>query len=425
MVNPLYATRAGIEANQLTSLNKLIAEQVSHNPFWTKRLSKVGLEKGVQSIDEFFQKCPLLTKADLVQDQREFRPFGSNHAKPLEAFTRFHQTSGTTGEPIRWLDTPEGWSGLVDNWIEVYRAAGVTKESRVYFAFSFGPFIGFWLAFDAAEHVGCLCLPGGSLTTGARLRAIFDNEVDTICCTPTYAMRLAESLNEVGLDPGQSKLKRVIVAGEPGGSILETRLRFESLWPGARFFDHHGMTEVGPVTFEAPSVAGSLQVVESGYLVEVIDPESTEPVPLGTSGELVITTLNRWHSPVLRYRTGDLVKAIEGPAPDGSHNRLLEGGILGRADDMVVVRGVNIHPSAVESVVRSLPQIHEYRVLVAEDREMTELRMEISVEGSSKTVAVQLEERLRLTFNLRFPVSVVPADALPKFEMKAKRWLRA
>ena len=193
-------------------------------------------------------------------------PFGTNLTYPLTCYTRFHQTSGTTGQPLRWLDTPASWEAMVENWMDVFRAATIGAADRVYFAFSFGPFIGFWMAFESAERLGCLCLPGGGLSSVARIRAILENAATALCCTPTYAIRLGEVAAEEGIDLAESNVRRIIVAGEPGGSIPATRRHIEQLWPGARVFDHHGMTEVGPVTYECPVVPGVLHVIERGHI---------------------------------------------------------------------------------------------------------------------------------------------------------------
>src|SRR5262249_37611068 len=163
----------------------------------------------------------------------------------------------------RWLDTPESWDWMVENWCEVFRAAGVGKNDRIYFAFSFGPFIGFWMAFEAGARLGALCIPGGGMSSAARLRAILDNGAKGRCCTPTYALRLAEVAAQEKIDLRQSRIKTIIVAGEPGGSIPAIREQLTQLWHGAKIFDHHGMTETGPVTYECPARPGVLHVMES------------------------------------------------------------------------------------------------------------------------------------------------------------------
>jgi phenylacetate-CoA ligase len=296
------------------------------------------------------------------------------------------------------------------------------------FTFSFGPFIGFWLAFEAAARMGCLCLPGGGLHSAARLRAILDHRVTVLCCAPSYAIRLAEIAAEQRIDLRASRVKVIVVAGEAGGSIPATRARIQELWPGARVFDHHGMTEVGPVTFECPARPGVLHVMEQAFIPEIIDPATGKAVTPGDVGELVLTTLGRSASPVIRYRTGDLVKAApEVPCACGRSDVALEGGILGRADDMVVVRGVNLFPSAIEQIVREHGGVAEYRVRLSARGPLTELRLEVEPrpDGSEgATVAGELERALQAAFALRIPVAAVPPGSLPRFEMKAKRWIK-
>jgi phenylacetate-CoA ligase len=299
------------------------------------------------------------------------------------------------------------------------------------FAFSFGPFLGFWLAFEAAARLGALCLPGGGLSSAARLRVMQENGVNVLCCTPTYALRLAEVAAEEKMAGHTLGVKTIVVAGEPGGSIPATRAKLESLWPGACIFDHHGMTEVGPVTLTCPARPGVLHVIESAYYAEVIDPASGQPA---TRGELVLTTLTRTGSPLLRYRTGDLVKCrvqdaeCRSEACDcGRVDLALEGGILGRVDDMIIVRGVNIYPSAVEEIIRGFAEVAEYRVHVSAAQALLEMRVEIEpVAGAAAAgLGARLEQMFHQAFALRVPVRVVAAGTLPRFEMKALRWVKS
>jgi phenylacetate-CoA ligase len=334
-----------IAAGQLAQLRSLVAELFPANSFYSKKLAAAGATFDIASLEDFSARFPFTTKQELVYDQRRHPPFGTNLTYPLADYTRYHQTSGTSGAPLRWLDTPESWDWMVESWVKVFNAAGVERSDRVYFAFSFGPFIGFWLAFEAAARLGCLCLPGGGLSSAARLRGIIDNQATILCCTPTYAARLAEVAAAEKIDLAAAKVKTIIVAGEPGGSIPATRNRLAELWHGARVFDHHGMTEVGPVTYECPQAPCVLHIIESAYFAEVIDPRTQKPVVPGQTGELVLTTLGRTGSPLLRYRTGDLVKCGVRSAECGTtacacgrFDLALEGGILGRTDDMVVVR---------------------------------------------------------------------------------------
>lgn len=415
--------RTEIVADQLRRLNLLLKELVGNRYY-----APLSASAGISSLDGFFSRAPFTTKAQCVEDQLNHPPFGTNLTYPLDRYTRFHSTSGTTASPMRWLDTPQSWQWMLDNWKLVIAAAGLQPGDRAFFAFSFGPFLGFWTAFEAAAQLGLLCIPGGGMSSAARVQSILDLGATALFCTPTYAIRLAEVARQQGMDLGRSQVKRIVVAGECGGSLPAVRNQIESLWPGARVFDHHGMTEVGPVTYECPRRPCTLRVIESSYLAEVIDPATTQPVAEGLVGELVLTTLGRLGSPLLRYRTGDLVKPIflneEGDAP-GPH-LCLDGGILGRVDDMLVVRGVNVYPSAVDQLLREHADVAEYRVEVDRTGAMAQMSVEVEPShGSSnaQALAESIGRSFRSALSLRVPVRVVPPGTLPRFEMKARRWV--
>jgi phenylacetate-CoA ligase len=418
----------GFEAQQLAKLRPLLAELLASNPFYASRLRAAGLDASVASVADFCARAPFTFKQDLVDDQAAHPPYGSNLTYPLERYTRFSQTSATTGRPLRWLDTPESWTWMLDSWARVFEAAGVTAADHLFFAFSFGPFLGFWTAFESAERIGCLCIPGGGMRSAMRVRTILDSGVTVLCCTPTYALRLAEAAAEEKIDLAASQVRKIIVGGEPGGSIAGTRAEIESRWPGARVIDHHGMTETGPVSYGCRELPGVLHVIESGYIAEIIDPTTGQALPLGETGELVLTNLGRVGSPLLRYRTGDLVRsAAELPCVCGSYDLALPGGILGRTDDMVVVRGINVYPSAVEDVVRAIGGVAEYRVEVHTRRAMPELSLKIEVapdHADPAGLASRLEAAVSSALGLRIAVSTVPFGELPRFEMKARRWVK-
>lgn len=432
MNDALHSTRETIANSQLEQLRSLVAELIPANRFYSRKFEQAGVTFDIASLADFSARFPFTTKRELVDDQFANPLFGTNLTYPLERYTRFHQTSGTTGAPLRWLDTPESWDWMVESWMEIFRAAGTQAADRVYFAFSFGPFIGFWLAFESAARLGCLCVPGGGLSSAARMRAILDNGVTILCCTPTYAIRLAEVAAEEALDFGASRVRTIIVAGEPGGSIPATRARLAELWPGARVFDHHGMTEVGPVTYECPARPGVLHVLEQAYFAEIVEPTSGRPVEAGTAGELVLTTLGRIGSPLLRYRTGDLVQGDSerggAPCACGRFELALNGGILGRTDDMVVIRGVNVYPGAVEELIRACGGVAEYRVQITAVHSLPEMKLQVEPApdcADAAGLARELERRFETALALRVPVTPVPAGTLPRFEMKARRWVKS
>ena len=393
---------------------KALLERIQGNKFYKSKLRKATL-----------QDLPFTTKAELVKDQEKHPPFGSNLTFPLANYCRFHQTSGSVGNPIRWLDTQESWEWMLGNWSYIFRAAGLKASDRICFAFSFGPFLGFWAAFEAATKYGALCFAAGGLGTSARLRFMLDNGITAVCCTPTYALRMAEVAANEKINIALSPVRLLFVAGEPGGSIPHTRARIEEAW-GARCVDHYGMTEVGPVCFECEKTRGRLHIIESEYIAECITPGGAAAAENGT-GELVLTTLGRAGSPLIRYRTGDIVRMIrEQPCACGRSFAALEGGILGRTDDMVVIRGVNIFPSAIEEVVRKYSSILEYRVEINTVRAMSELTIKIEVGAGDETeasVAGMLAAELQRVFGIRIGVEIAAPDSLPRFEMKARRWI--
>lgn len=422
-----FFDRGHIETAQLGKLRALLAAIAPANPFYSARLEAARIGADLESLDQFRARVPFTFKQELIDDQRRYPPYGSNLTYPEERYTRISQTSATTGKPLRWLDTPQSWAWMAGNWMHVFRSAGVTPQDRIFFAFSFGPFIGFWLAFESAARLGCLAIPGGGLRSSARLQTMIDNRATVLCATPTYAIRLAEVAAEEGIDLATTKIRMLVVAGEPGGSIPGTRTHIEKLWHGARVVDHHGMTETGPVTYACPKRPDVLHVIESGYIAEIIDPASGRAVPEGTRGELVLTNLGRVGSPVLRLRTGDMVEQVPAsPCACGSYEMALAGGILGRSDDMVVVRGVNVYPSAVENILRGFG-VAEYRVEVQAQRTLAELSIQVELSrehDESAGVAERLEAALSSALSLRIPVTVVPSGTLPRFEMKAQRWVR-
>ena len=396
---------------QFEKLSGLLGFLAADNPFYKEKL-KGDWEVG--SLAEFSGRVPFTTKLELAADRVLFSPYGSNLSRPLEEYTRFHQTSGTSGQPMIWLDDASGWRWICESWAWVWREAGVRAGEAAFFPFSFGPFLGFWAGYESAASVGLRVIPGGGLSSEQRLRMMERLRPEILCCTPTYGLRLAQVAEGLGMRAGDLGVGMILVAGEPGGSLPAVRESLEKAW-GATVVDHHGMTEVGPVT-----VSGSgdwLKINHRAYFCEVIDPVTGDAAEFGEVGELVLTTLGREASPLIRYRTGDLVLA---EMVEGEEGFVLKGGILGRADDMVVVRGVNLYPGAVEEVVRSVAGIGEYRVTVSERNALSEVSVE--AEGSA-AAAVELAKALRNAFSLRIPVVAVEPGSLPIFEVKAKRWV--
>ncbi|MEW4528931.1 AMP-binding protein [Maioricimonas sp. JC845] len=427
--HPEDQSREEIERSQLHRLQQLLVEVHTRNPFWQKKLEGAGIVPGdILSLDDL-RNLPFLTKQELVDDQNANPPYGTNLTYPPKAYSRLHQTSGTTGRPMRWLDTPQSWDWLMECWAQIYRIVGLRDDDVLAFPFSFGPFIGFWAAFEGACRIGRLSLPMGALTSEARLRMMLELNATFVCCTPTYALRLAEVAAEKNIDLAGSAVRGLVVAGEPGGNVPSVRRRIEEGW-GARVFDHWGMTDIGSLGIEPHDAPGGLSILETECIAEIVDPDTGEPVEPGALGELIITNLGRWGHPVIRYRTGDLVRAAT-ECPTGRNLLRLDGGILGRADDMVTIRGNNVFPSSVEAILREFDAVAEYRIIVESQRAMHQLRLEIEPVPAVASVADEQQRLIRSVasaikerLNFHPEIEVVPTDSLPRFELKGRRFVR-
>jgi phenylacetate-CoA ligase len=420
----VWRDRTAIEDVQLARLQTLLRTVGESNSFWQKRFQAANFDPASVSSLSDFQRLPVLFKQDLVDDQLANLPYGTNLTFDFSKYSRLHQTSGTTGRPLRWLDTADSWSWMGECWRQIYLFAGVTSDDVMFLPFSFGPFIGFWGAFDGACRMGNLCIAGGGMSTEVRLRVMAENSATVLCCTPTYALRMAEVAEAEGVDLASGSVRMLIVAGEPGGSIPATRKRIETAW-GARVIDHWGMTEIGSPGVEAVDRPGGLYVLETEFIAEVVTPETYEPVEPGEQGELLITNLGRIGSPVIRYRTGDLVRAEVSAESNEVQLMWLEGGILGRADDMVTVRGNNVFPSSIEAILREFDDVAEFRINIETRREMNHLRIEVEPSESRQDGLDDLEQeirkRLRNRLGFQCDLRLVDHGALPRFEMKGRR----
>jgi phenylacetate-CoA ligase len=406
---------------QLAALNRLIAAIAPTNRFYREKLAAAAGLAGFDSLAGFSARMPFTTKAELTRDQIAHPPYGSTLTYPRATYTRFHQTSGTSGRPLIWLDDPASWQWVLGNWKVVWRMADALPGDGAFFAFSFGPFLGFWAAFDSALDLGLRAIPAGGMSSAERLRFLLTQRPRFLCCTPTYALRLAEVARQESLSLYGSGVHRILVAGEPGGSVPAIRARIEACWPGARVVDHHGMTEVGPVSYGVPEEPGLLRLMHDAYFCEVLRPGTNVPVAPGAQGELVLSTLGRAACPLLRYRTGDLVQPAAIPGEDPAAFALA-GGILGRVDDMVIVRGVNLYPSSVDAAVRAVPGVREYRVEIDKRGTLPEVTIQFEAADPADDPTHELAQHLRAAFQMRIGVQRLPAGTLPTFEMKARRW---
>lgn len=410
-----------LQALQREKLARLLSAIAPSNRFYRETFGNRLDDPSKANLSDL----PFTTRAELQEDQRRHPPYGSTLSFPIADYVRLHQTSGSMGAPLRWLDTAESWDWFVQCWQIIFRAGSVGPRDRVIFPFSFGPFIGFWAAFEAATRIGAMVLPAGGMSTAGRLRFLTENHATIVCCTPTYALHMAEQAQRDGIDLGRAGIRALIVAGEPGGNIPETRAKIEAAW-NARVLDHAGMTEAGPWGFEPIERPNGLNIIESEFIAEVVTPGGDAPVDEGEIGELVITNLGRTASPLIRYRTGDLVRLTR-PGPIGGRNfAWLEGGVLGRADDMLFVRGNNVFPSAIEGILRGFGEVAEFRLHAGARGALVELLIEVEpaadapTDGLAERIAAGVRDRLHFKPQVR----LAAPGALPRFELKARRLVR-
>ncbi len=402
-----------LSLHQLNKFNRLLGQILPDNAFYRTRLSRH--KKQLECLDQL-EQFPYTFKEDLLESTANHR-FAANMTWDADRYVRMHRTSGTRGRPLIVMDTETDWQWWIDCWQYVLDAGGITEKDRVLMAFSFGPFIGFWSAHDAVIHRGSLVVATGGMSTVARIDLMQTIGATAVFCTPGYALHMAEVAEENQTNIAGLPVEKIMVAGEPGGSIPDVRNRIENAWQ-AQVIDHAGASEVGAWGF-ADAQGKGIYVNEAEFIAEFISVESGAPAGEGDLSELVLTTLGRSGSPVIRYRTGDLVRPSWNN-PDSCRFVFLDGGVIGRVDDMLIVRGVNIFPSSIEQILRSFPEIVEYRMIASKHSEMDSLRIEIE-DRLEKPQRVEKELEMRL--GLRVQVECVAIGSLPRFELKGQRFI--
>lgn len=411
---PVHEFHTSLDNYQMHKLNEMLSFVLLQNDFYKQKLA--GIKLPIHSKGEL-SKLPFTAKEELIEDQDQFPPYGNNHSYPTESYVRYHQTSGTTGKPLKVLDTAKSWDWWENCWVEVFNSCNVTSKDRIFLAFSFGPFVGFWGGFEAANKIGALAIPGGSQSSKQRLKTIQDNQATVLLCTPSYALYLIETAEKMDISLTDTPINTIITAGEPGGSVPSIRRQIENAW-GAKLYDHVGMTEMGAYGYGCSKQNG-LHVNDTQFIAEIINPDTLEPAEDGEKGELVLTNLGRYGYPLIRYRTGDIVKKDPSPCGCGNPYTFLPGGLIGRADDMVVIRGINIYPSSIESIVREFAGISEFRIVYYTVNDMDQIKVQF--ETDSNKIKDELAAQLRQRVGLRINTEEVEKGKLERFEMKGKR----
>jgi phenylacetate-CoA ligase len=429
--NPVLETlpREKLSELQLVKFKRILHWAYDQSKFHRRFYQEAGLEPGDIRTWDDVAKVPKVEKAMMraIQGKDPF-PYGDILCVPLERVTEFHQTSGTTGQPVYQPDTWQDWEWQSECWSYIMYAQGFRDTDRIFIPFGYNIFIAYWCGHYAGEKIGCEVVPGGALDTEARILKMQELKATALMATPTYVLSMAEKARAMGIDPAQDlSIGKILCAGEPGASIPSTRKRIEDAW-GAKVYDHAGATEIGAWSYECTAQSGGLHVNEALFLVELEDTHTgeliTEP---GKRGKLVITAFDRQAQPCIRFDSKDIAEWAGERCPCGRSFRLVKGGVVGRADDITKVKGVLLAPSAIEEVVRGFRELgDEFQVEVATKGDLDDitLRVELLPEEARnrQSVEARLVEQLRLKTSLRYNITFLDCGSLPRCTQKAERF---
>lgn len=420
------ASRDELTRLKETKLRTIVKHAWEKSPFYRKKFEEQNLTPDTVKSVEDLARLPFLTKEDLRKDQEAFPPWGSMLTMSHEECQRIHMTSGTTGKPIKILDTAEDWAKFCHIYARMLYAYGIRKHDMVMPTFSFGPWIGFWAGYYACQEIGCLLFPSGGMKTDQRIDALLTYPITVIGCTPSYAIHMANLARKEGKD--LSKMAQIRITwhtGEPGAVIPGVKDKIEDSY-GCKAFDFLGSTEIGPWGYNCEFQSGVTHVNEDWAIPEVLDLKTDEPVGPGGTGELVLTNLERRAMPFLRYRTRDIVQVADRSCPCGRTLFALEGSVLGRLDDMKKVRGVIVYPSKIEEIVREFDEVDEFQILFKRVNDLDEIVVRIdpvpdldrSARGDFKE---KMAKALQMGLGIRASVEVLEQGTLPRWDHKAKR----
>jgi phenylacetate-CoA ligase len=419
------ASRAAMRRLQLARMRAQLAHAWRASPFYRRKLDAARVKPGVLRSLEDIARLPFTTKDELKQNQAERPPWGDVLAVPVADVLRIHMTSATTGRPLAFLDTARDWRSFYHSYARSLHAFGVRRHDMVMAAFSYGPWIGYWSGFYAAQDLGCLVFPAGGLSSDQRIDALLTYPITVLGCTPSYALFLAEHAARKGVDLAKdAKIRITWHTGEPGASIPATRARIEAAF-GAQAFDLPGLTEIAAWGFECDARAGLVHVHEDYAYPEVLD-EQDRPVRPGERGELVFTSLYRKAMPLLRYRTRDVVQVADRRCPCGRTLLALEGGVLARLDDMKKVRGIIVYPRRIEELVRPHAAVDEFQIVFRRVEGLDDILVRIDpaptlARAERDGLAAALVRDLQLGLGIRVTVEVGEPGCLPRWDHKARR----
>ncbi|MCF8104830.1 MAG: hypothetical protein K9K64_05065 [Desulfohalobiaceae bacterium] len=433
MWNPILETmpREKLRELQLKKFRRIVAWAYEHSRFHRRLYDQAGLIPGdIKTFDDI-ARVPKVEKKMMRDIQGiDPYPYGDLLCVPLDEVTTYRQTSGTTGQPVYQADSWQDWEWWSEAWSYILSAQGYRKSDRVFLPFGYNVFVAFWAAHYGAEKLGCEVVPGGVLNTEARLLKMQELRASAMMATPTYVLNMAETARKkLGLDPARDfHIQRITCAGEPGANIPSTKQRMEETW-GAKVFDHIGATEIGAWSFECLEQPGGLHVNDGLFLVQIEDVESGELIEEpGLSGKMVITALDRFAQPCIRFDSKDIIQWHDRECSCGRSFRLIKGGIIGRADDITKVKGVLLAPTAIEDVVRGIPELgDEYEVMVTKKGDVDHIAITVELRPEAEQLKAEVEARLasqlRLKTNLGYAITFVPFRTLHRYELKARRFI--
>lgn len=415
---------------QLGKLRDQLAYVRARSPFYRRKLDAAGVRpEEIRSYDDV-RAIPFTEKDELRESQERNPPWGDFACITPREAVRVFQTSGTTGRPVRVMWSRKDWHENFYEQFSHFRCGyGLTEDDVLFVPFNYGLFVAWWGFQTAMERAGLMVIPGGGQSSKDRLRSMLDWGATVVCGTPSYLLYLAETARKNGIDLPGSSIAKIVAAGEPGAAVLSTKKALESQW-GAECFDDIGSTEITNFGYECVRHQGT-HVIESMLLAEVLDPETLAPLPDGAIGELVLTNLCCESMPLVRYRTRDLVRFNRAPCECGRTFLRLDGGVLGRTDDMFQFAGVNIFPTQIQNLLHKVDEFsQEYQLVVP--RMGSGERLKVRVEPAHEHVPQDriaaardfLIETIKYRIMVTPDVEVCDVGSLPRVEGKARRIIR-
>jgi len=420
------ASKDALRKMQAKKLKAIVRHAWKHSPFYRRKFEEANLTPDKIRSREDISRLPFVTKEDLRKSQEAHPPWGDILTIKPEECQRVHLTSGTTGKPLKILDTVEDWSKFCHIYARNLYAYGIRKTDMVMPAFSFGPWIGFWAGYYACQEIGCLLFASGGMKTEQRVDALLTYPITVLGCTPSYALHLADLASKSGINLSQqAKIRISWHTGEAGAAIPGVKKKIEEAY-GCKCFDFLGSTEIGPWGFNCEFQSGLTHVNEDWAYPEVLDLVTDEPVGPGQRGELVLTNLERKANPFLRYRSRDIVQVADRKCPCGRTLFALEGSVLGRLDDMKKVRGIIVYPSKIEEIVRGFKEVEEFQAAFKRIHDLDEVLIKIDPvpeldRGAYASLQEKMGKALQIGLGIRASVELVEHGTLPRWDHKAKR----